>query len=1227
MDTKEAAREKIGDLVNRFRNTPAKQRDHYNEQQTREYFILPLFRALGWDTENPAEMSAEEQISRGFVDFGFYLNGVVKFYLETKKVSSDLNRPENVKQAINYAWIKGVTWAVLTDFEGLKVLNAEWQDNPERAVVLDLHYADFAEKGFDDLWLLSKESMLAGELDRVAEKFHLKIKKLPVNQYLLSNLTNWRKELFAEIRGWDKSLWATDARAVDNAIQRLLDRLIFIRTVEDRGIENRLLQPLLRDTRKGKNLFKEIQSLFRQLDDMYNATLFAEDKIDYLEVHNPGLITKIVNGLYDVGGGTFAFYDFNAIDADVLGAIYEQYLGYKAIDPDAKQAIDFEQEKRRKRKSQGIYYTPQFVVRYIVQNTLGKLLETGVDPYSLRIVDPACGSGSFLIEAFDVLDKWIRTHGSEVDRINHRVRRLRILRECIYGVDLDEQAVEVARLNLLLRATGERGKLPLLTNIRRGNSLIHDPAIAGDAAFDWQTAFPEVFAERSRSLYFVTFVTHNSRVSERMVTYGSQAGEPFILNAQDRLLMAQKIAETCQRHHIAVVAWNVLPDHVHMVIAAENEEALDEQVRKIKGASSFAFARERGMEKGQHIWAQKFNHRLITDENMLREVVEYVMSNHRKHAEHWGEELITAWGEDTDTTNTPNDAVSAPSDATDNPNNGLKPIVPAEGQYRAAGQFLSTAIRAICQPFEEAIRIRGGFDVVIGNPPYVWQTVDDTTKAYYQKQFESAKMTSDLYVYFVEKGHQLLNPNGRFGMIVSNKWMKAAYGKALRQFLKEKASVDEIIDFAGLPVFEDATVRTVIVLSRPIPGQSTTIRYTPPPAEERFRQLWENRGGDLPAIVNETSVQYPISQLSADTWSLGRPDAGELIARLTGTIATVSRTNKGLKPLVANTGDDIGRGTGRSTDHHDLSEQPTVSRKGNIVDPNKGLKPLVMSSGEAESGEGASGMGKIVSLTDYVGRVYRGLVTGLNEAYVIDNATRAKLIRSDPGSAEIIKPVLAGRDVRRYGLEESGKFLLWVYRGISIENYPAVLDYLRPFKSKLEKRWDKGDEWWELRSCDYYDLFEQPKIIYPDIAPTTRFVLDKSGYFGLNTTYFIPGEDLYLLGILNSKLGQFCFVEICAALEGSGDNYLRFFGQYLKSFPVYRPDLDDPTDKKRHDDMAQMVEKMLALKPQYTAAEANFDDQRHWFKEQIEQLDAAIDRLVYELYGLTEAEIALVEGR
>jgi hypothetical protein len=345
---KDSTRSQIAALVAKFQNDP--QRSSYNEDETRHFFILPLFRALGWDTTNPADFSAEEQISRGFVDFGFYLNGVPQFYLETKRVTEKLDKVENMRQSINYSFLKGVTWAVLTDFERLMVFNAEWEEkDPRKAVFLDVNFSEYDNGRFDDLWLLSKAAMQGREIDKVAERYGKKAKKAPVTVSLFNDLTDWRRRLFNEIRTQGSTLWAQDSRAVDNAVQKFFDRLIFIRTVEDRGVEAARLKPILRQA-KPDAVFNTLLKLFIELDKVYNSNLFAEHDIDRMQVHDPGLITEIVDGLYKQSGNLVQ-YDFNAITADVLGAVYEQYLGFKATDPDAKQ----DTSKSKKRKSQGIY--------------------------------------------------------------------------------------------------------------------------------------------------------------------------------------------------------------------------------------------------------------------------------------------------------------------------------------------------------------------------------------------------------------------------------------------------------------------------------------------------------------------------------------------------------------------------------------------------------------------------------------------------------------------------------------------------------------------------------------------------------------------------------------------------------------------------------------------------------------------------------------------------------
>jgi len=475
MTTPELAYAEIEKLVTRFKGLKAQERKGMNEMQTRLGYILPLFRALGWDTSNLNEVSPEEKVSRGWVDFSFRIGNLPRYFLETKRADEDLNDPRWVKQAIDYAWTKSVTWALLSDFEGLRVFNAEWKESdPFRAQFIEFGLDDYL-KDFERLWWLSKTETANRRLDAEAEKVGKKVKRLPVSQNLFDDLKKWRENLFKNYKAFNPIF---SAAQIDEAVLRLLNRLIFIRTAEDREVEDNRLRSLVRelkDKRQIKNLDRGLGALFRELDGVYNSELFAKHFSEELKIP-PTDLEEIIEGLYEKN---YTRYNFNALDADVLGTAYEQYLGHVVIDSTLLSA-DSEthvEEKRAKRKSQGIYYTPTFVTSYIVQQTVGRYLdEHGYNPSNPpRVLDMACGSGSFLIEAFDVIDNFVakqrgQAQKGEVD-IFDRARQLEVLQNCIFGVDKDRQAVEVARLNLLLRALHSREKLPMLENILMGDSL------------------------------------------------------------------------------------------------------------------------------------------------------------------------------------------------------------------------------------------------------------------------------------------------------------------------------------------------------------------------------------------------------------------------------------------------------------------------------------------------------------------------------------------------------------------------------------------------------------------------------------------------------------------------------------------------------------------------------------------------------------------------------------
>ena len=338
---------------------------------------------------------------------------------------------------------------------------------------------------------------------------------------------------------------------------------------------------------------------------------------------------------------------------------------------------------------------------------------------------------------------------------------------------------------------------------------------------------------------------------------------------------------------------------------------------------------------------------------------------------------------------------------------------------------------------------QGGFDVVIGNPPYIRMEIFKEIKKYLKANFISHSERADMYVYFIEKCHKILKEHGHFGMIVSNKFLRSNYGGPIRDFIRQNAKVERIVDFAGLPVFQGATVRTIILLTsrEQIMGP---ILYSPPMSVDTFDSL--QRGAlSVEQVIEETTYEVDPVVLSELTWSFAKQEENQLLSKIQAR-----------------------------------------------------CQPLIYYCN---------------------GQICRGIVSGLTDAFVIDEEQRDKILKANPDALEIIKPFLKGRDVRRYNIETKGDYLIYTYHGIDMSKYPSVLQYLRQFKDRLLNRATK-QEWYELQQpqYNYVKYFDNPKILFPDIAIKPRFTIDELGYYGANTVYFIPLKDFYLLGLLNSKL-------------------------------------------------------------------------------------------------------------
>ncbi|MFA5867560.1 MAG: TaqI-like C-terminal specificity domain-containing protein [Actinomycetota bacterium] len=439
-------------------------------------------------------------------------------------------------------------------------------------------------------------------------------------------------------------------------------------------------------------------------------------------------------------------------------------------------------------------------------------------------------------------------------------------------------------------------------------------------------------------------------------------------------------------------------------------------------------------------------------------------------------------------------------------------------------------------------REAGGFDAVIGNPPYVRQEIlGDAFKAYAKAHFKTYAGTADLYTYFIEKGVGLLKKGGHFGIIVANKWMRANYGEPLRKWLKEQ-HIEGIIDFGDLPVFQTATTYPCILTI----GKDGTTRTF------QAAKIDSLDFDDLALYVKER--EYTVNQTSLD--DKGWPLANEVVQALLDKLKS-----------------------------------------------------------------------KGVPLGEYVGgKIYRGFLTGFNDAFVVDKATRDRLIDEDPKSHDLVMPWLRGRDIKRWKVDYPDLFVLYIPWDLDIGTYPAVEAHLKSFRKELEDRPEAKAgrfPWFALSryASEYFEDFKEPKIVYPNICRKPEFAFDNKGVLANQKCYIIPLEDKYLLGVLNSKLNNFLFQHMLPKLRGG---FYEPSSVFFVQFPIKVPDDSIQSEKNMKADIIRLSDNMLRLMNKIPQAKT--PTERESLQRQIDATDRQINQLVYELYDLTPEEIKIVEG-
>jgi len=1015
----------------------------YNETQLRREFVDKFFSTLGWDVDNNKgfsekykEVLHEEPVRiRGttlFFDYTFRIGGARKFIVETKKPSVRIkDDAQAALQLRRYAWNQKLPLSILTNFEEFAIYDGRIKpENGDAASKARTEYFTFKEYPEKWDWLVSiiaPDSILQGSFDKYVETTKGKRGTVSVDDDILAEIEQWRDALAKNIALRNPSLTVEELNSV---VQRTIDRILFLRICEDRGIEDyETLHKLL----EGEQVYGRICQLFRNADDKYNSGLFHfQQEPDWDESPDTLSLTiaiddKVLKGIIKRLYFPDSQYEFSLIPPAILGHVYEQFLGKVIRLTEGHQAkVEYKPEVK---KAGGVFYTPQYIVEYIVKHTVGELVKdkTPREVSKLHILDPACGSGSFLIGAYQYLIDWHRDW-----------------------------------------------YIANLVPVFKEKNSATDPAV--------QALLPEQAPKKKKSASSIDLPIYNPgngkdvRLSERV-----RSDWKLTTAEKKRILLNNIFGVDIDQQAVEVTKLSLLLK----VLEEENQETVSKQLT-------------------------------ITAERALPSL---------DHNIKCGNSLI-GW-------------------------DILTPEMPADEVKRI-------------NPFDwskefEPVIAAGGFDAVIGNPPYVRQEGLKEQKKYFEMHYAVYQGTADLYAYFFEKGISLLRSKGLFSFIVANKWMRANYGKPLRAFLLTK-QIEEIVDFGDLQVFKNATTYPCIIrVSNEKPAREF--------CSSKVEAL------DFPSLDEYVVANWhPIDprSLTDDGWSLG-------------------------------------------------------DQKSTLL-----LNKIKRSS---------------VLLESYLdGKICSGIKTGFDEAYVIDVETRQKLIEEDPQNNEIIKPYLAGRDIQRYLPLKPGKFLIFIpwhfplHEDTTImgaskkaeeefkKQYPAIYRHLSKYKDRLSARnpTETGVryEWYALQrfGSNYYQEFEKPKIMYNKFQVKPTFSFDYGINYPNTAIFSIPIQDFYLLGILNSKLGWFLISNYCTQIQNGYQLMFDYFGK----IPIHPINISDFADKARHDHMVAHVTQMLDLNKKLQ--DARLEQERTMLSRQIEATDSAIDKLVYELYGLTEEEVKVVEG-
>ena len=852
-----------------------------------------------------------------------------------------------------------------------------------------------------------------------------------------------------------------------------------------------------------------------------NNLFFADEHEETIMSEGGRQVLK-VEGLLNI----FSQYNFTveentpndtevSLDPELLGRVFENLLA--AYNPETHESA---------RKSTGSFYTPRDIVDYMVDEAIKSYLleqchyDSNIvdsllrehqpqidaemaqhlrhDLLAMKILDPACGSGAFpmgfLLRLVDLIEKL-----TPVEQFNKYNTKLEIIQNCIYGIDIQPIAMLICKLRFFI-------------------SLICDSEINVNA---------ENFGVMPLPSLETKFVAANSLLSAEVKQYNDdwtqdehlqklkqelldlRIGVINIRKHKDKLDNLRKDKQKCDEIEQYIIAQSSQPNKEKILRLQRNIETLEKQLQLYKSecwveemvaqTSLFEtgepsiFRRDINKDKRENILSQiKTCKKEITDEQNKSIPTGFEAAV---------QQVTTEWN---------------PYD-----------------QNKVAKFF---------DP-EWMFGITEGFDVVIGNPPYIQlqNNNGELGNLYKDCGFQTFASTGDIYCLFYERGQQLLKQGGHLCYITSNKWLRAGYGEKLRNFLATKTNPEILIDFSGVKIFESATVDTNILLFSKAQNQQKTICAV---TNKQNKDSVHN----LSVFVQQ---QHTVcSFTTSDSWVI-------------------------LSPI------------------------------------EQSIKQKIEAVG--------------TPLKDWDIQIYRGVLTGCNEAFIISTEKRNEILancKTDDErerTAELIRPILRGRDIKRYGYNWANLWLINTHNGvkergivkiprIDINDYPAVKAHLDTYWNKIADRTDQGDTPYNLRNCAYIEDFSKPKIVYMEIQtdnpnegyPFPCFSYDTRESVVLNTAYIMCSDSVdvrYILSILNSTVGRMIARLYVTQLQ---ERQYRMLAQYISKFPIAK---STPTVQA---EIITIVQKCL--------------DSNSTFDEEY------INRIVYKIYGFESSEIAYIEN-